>query len=118
VLSGARYKLVSNEVKAYLHGEYGHAPGEVNPALIKQVWGDVPPITGRYADSLAPAFEDTKKKLGAKAKSDEDVLTYIAFPQLAETYFEKRDNPAAAAAAEAAKAPAPTAARYSVRRAD
>ena len=31
VLAGERYKNVSKEVKSYLRGEYGKAPGEVNP---------------------------------------------------------------------------------------
>lgn len=116
VLAGERYKMVSNEVRAYLRGEYGRAPGEVNPDVIKKVLGDVKPSTERFADSLAPAFEATKKELGAKAKSDEDVLSYLVFPQLAEKYFAYRENPAAAEAAElAAKSKS---VRYSVRRAD
>ena len=119
VLSGERYKLVSNEVKAYLRGEYGHAPGEVNPEVIKKVLGDEKPSTGRYADILEPAFEKTKAQLGSKAHSDEDVLTYIAYPQLAEKYFEQRDNPAAATTAAEATAPKSAAAvKYSIRRAD
>ena len=63
--------------------------------------------------------EKTKAQLGSKAHSDEDVLTYIAYPQLAEKYFEQRDNPAAAAAAAEAAAPKSAAAvKYSIRRAD
>ena len=38
-------------------------------------------MKGRFADSLEPEFEKTKKELGDKAKSDEDVLSYIAFPR-------------------------------------
>jgi len=34
--------------------------------------------------------EDTRKKLGELAKCDEDVLSYIAFPNLAEKFFEDR----------------------------
>lgn len=117
VLAGERYKMVSNEVRAYLRGEYGRAPGTVNPEVIKKVLGDVQPSTARYADGLEPAFESTKKELGSRAKSDEDVLSYLVFPQLAEKYFEQRENPAAAAkpAAPAAKA---TAVHYTVRRVD
>ncbi len=40
VLAGERYKNVSNEVKAYLRGEYGRAPGEINRELQKKVVGD------------------------------------------------------------------------------
>ena len=104
VLTGERYKMVSNEVRGYLRGEYGRAPGEVNPEVIKKVLKDEKPSTERYADRLAPAFESTKRELGAKAKCDEDVLSYLVFPQLAEKYFEKRDQPAEDPAAIAAAA--------------
>lgn len=95
VLQGERYKSVSKEVKAYLKGEYGKAPGEVDRQLVKKVLGDEKPIEGRFADTLAPAFEETKKQLGGMAKSDEDVLSYIAFPQIAESFFKKREESAA-----------------------
>ena len=90
VLVGERYKNVSKEVKAYLRGEYGKAPGKVNEKLQKQVLGDEQPVTCRYADLLEPEFEKTKAKLGDIAKCDEDVLSYIAFPQVAEKFFEAR----------------------------
>jgi len=92
VLMGERYKSVSKEVKAYLKGEYGKAPGEVDKALIKKVLGDEKPIEGRFADTLKPAFEETKQQLKGVAKSDEDVLSYIAFPQIAEKFFEEREK--------------------------
>ena len=40
---------VSKEVKSYLMGEYGKAPGEVNEDVRKQILGDAKPIEGRYA---------------------------------------------------------------------
>lgn len=92
VLMGERYKSVTKEVKAYLRGEYGKAPGQINPELQKKVLGDEKPITGRYADLLEPEFEKTKAELGSLAKSDEDVLTYIAFPQIAEKFFREREE--------------------------
>ena len=92
VLAGERYKNVSKEVKAYLKGEYGRAPGEVNQDLVKKVLGDEKPITGRFADTLEPAFEKAKKEIGALARSDEDVLSYIAFPQIAEKFFKQREE--------------------------
>ena len=48
VLLGERYKSVSKEVKAYIKGEYGKAPGEIDPDLIKKVLGDEERITGRF----------------------------------------------------------------------
>ena len=92
VLVGERYKNISKEIKAYIRGEYGKAPGEINPELLKKVLGDEKPITCRFADTLEPAFEKAKAEIGDKAKSDEDVLSYIAFPTQAEAFFDKRDE--------------------------
>ena len=90
VLQGERYKKVSKEIKAYCRGEYGRTPAPINPEIQKQILGDEQPITGRYADTLAPIVEPTRQKLGDLAKSDEDVLSYIAFPNLAEKFLEER----------------------------
>ena len=90
VLDGERYKPVSKEIKAYCRGEYGETPAPINADIRKQILGDEQPLTGRYADSLAPIVEPTRQKLQGIAKSDEDVLSYIAFPNLAEKFFEER----------------------------
>ncbi|MBR3057684.1 MAG: pyruvate carboxylase subunit B [Clostridiales bacterium] len=92
VLLGERYKNISKEIKAYLRGEYGRAPGEVNQELIDRCWKPEELVKGRFADSLEPAFEKTKAELGKRARSDEDVLSYIAFPQVAEKYFDYREE--------------------------
>ncbi len=92
VLVGERYKNVSKEIKAYLRGEYGRAPGPVNQALQKKILGEEKPIACRFADTLEPAFEKAKAELGDKARSDEDVLSYIAFPQVAEKFFQDRQQ--------------------------
>ena len=90
VLAGERYKNVSKEIVAYCRGEYGKTPAPIDPEVMKKVLGDEKPLQGRYADTLEPMFEKTKAELGDTARNDEDVLSYIAFPQLAEKYFEKR----------------------------
>lgn len=94
VLVGERYKNISKEIKAYIKGEYGKAPSEINAELQKKVLGDDEPITCRFADTLEPGFEKGKSEIGKKAKSDEDVLSYIAFPQQAEAFFDKREEKA------------------------
>ena len=73
-------------------GEYGKAPGKDNEDDKKQILGDEKEIEGRYADTLEPAFETAKAEIGKKAKSDEDVLSYIAFPTQAENFFEYREK--------------------------
>jgi Pyruvate/oxaloacetate carboxyltransferase len=90
VLDGERYKNVSNEIRAYIRGEYGKAPGEIDAALAKKVLGDEKAITGRYAATLPPGLDKGKEEIGALARSDEDVLSYIAFPTIAERYFNWR----------------------------
>lgn len=93
VLSGERYKNVGEEIRAYCRGEYGKTPAPINEEVRNKILGDVKPVTGRYADSLpTDTFEKAKSALGSRAKSDEDVLSYIAFPQVAENFFEKREE--------------------------
>ena len=87
-----RYKNISKEIKAYVKGEYGRAPGEISEELKKMILGDEEPITCRYADLLEPVVETTRAALGDLAKSDEDVLSYIAFPTLAQAFFEAREE--------------------------
>ena len=90
VLDGERYKTVSKEIKAYCRGEYGITPAPIDPEIRAQILGEDKPIEGRYADTLKPVVEDTRKKLGDLAKTDEVVLSYIAFPNLAEKYLTER----------------------------
>ena len=90
VLDGQRYKSVSKEIKAYCRGEYGRTPAPIDPEIQKMILGDEQPLTVRYADTLEPVVDKTREKLGDLARSDEDVLSYIAFPNLAEKFFEER----------------------------
>ena len=90
VLDGQRYKSVSKEIKAYCRGEYGHTPAPIDPEIQKMILGDEQPLTVRYADTLEPVVDKTREKLGELARSVEVVLSYIAFPNLAEKFFEER----------------------------
>ena len=90
VLDGQRYKTVSKEIKAYCRGEYGITPAPIDPAIRENILAGENVVEGRYADTLAPVVEKTRQKLGDLAKCDEDVLSYIAFPNLAEKFFEDR----------------------------
>ena len=91
VLAGERYKNVGAELKAYCRGEYGRTPAPIDPEIQAKSLGDEKPLEGRYADTLPnDAFEKAQEKLGETARCEEDVLSYIAFPQVAENFFEKR----------------------------
>ena len=94
VLSGERYKMITKESKALLRGEYGRLPGTVNEEVRKKAIGDDKVITCRPADLLEPelkkyALEMKEKGIG---KSEEDVLSYALFPQVAEKFFAVRDK--------------------------
>ena len=90
VLDGERYKTVSKEIKAYCRGEYGTTPAPINAEIKAKILAGETEVEGRYADTLEPVVEATREKLGDLAKCDEDVLSYIAFPNLAEKFLEER----------------------------
>lgn len=90
VLAGKRYQNVGREIRAYCRGEYGRTPAPIDPEIRKIILGDEPPMAGRYADTLPPQLEEAKKKLGDLAESEEDVLSYLAFPEIAEKFLRQR----------------------------
>ena len=91
VLAGERYKNVGAEVKAYCRGEYGRTPAPIDEAVREKILAGEKPVEGRYADTLpTDTFEKAQEKLGATAKCEEDVLSYIAFPAVAEKFFDER----------------------------
>ena len=94
VLSGERYKMVPKESKALLRGEYGRLPAEVNEQVRKKAIGDDEVITCRPADLIEPELEKYKAEMQQKGigKSDEDVLSYALFPQVAEKFLKNRDS--------------------------
>ena len=69
------------------------SPGVIDAELIKKLLGDEKPITTRYADTLVPVFEKVKNDIKNMAKTDEDVISYILFPQIAEKFFKKKEEP-------------------------
>lgn len=92
VLSGERYKIFTKESKGILKGEYGKVPAPVNEEFRKKAIGDEPVITCRPADLLKPELEKYTQEAGTLARSEEDVLSYALFPQVAKTFFENRNK--------------------------
>ena len=90
VLQGERYKMVTKETKGVLRGEYGKLPVEPNAEIVKKIIGDEERITCRPADLIAPELDNYRKEIAEFAESDEDVLTYALFPQLAVPFFKRR----------------------------
>ncbi len=90
VLVGERYKVVIKEIKDYTKGLYGLSPVPISNEIRKKIIGDEEVFSGRPADLLEPEFLNLKKEIGNLAFSDEDVLTYAMFPQIAKEYLEKK----------------------------
>ncbi len=90
VLTGERYKMVLTEVKNYMRGLYGKPPGETSKELQKIVLKEDKPITGRPADLLEPQLEKAKKEVSEYIEQEEDVLSYIIFPNVALDFFKRR----------------------------
>ena len=99
VLMG-KYKSFTKESKGLLRGEYGRLPGKVNEEVRKMAIGEDEVITCRPADLLEPELEKYREETKGIAKSEEDVLSYALFPQVASKFFAERD----AVKAEAPKA--------------
>jgi methylmalonyl-CoA carboxyltransferase 5S subunit len=121
VLMG-RYKVMTGEFADLMLGYYGATIGPRDRQVIdlaaKQ--SGKSPINGRPADLLKPEWQELRTAAcGLKGSngSDEDVLTYAMFPQVAPKFFATRDqgpknlgkDPAAPTPAPAASAPAPAA---------
>jgi len=90
VLAGERYKMVSNETKAYMRGLYGLPPGEVDDAVRRKVIGDEALVTVRPADLLPPGLEEARREAAPLAESAQDVLSYALFPPQARKFLEER----------------------------
>ena len=90
VITGKRYAAIPTETTNYVRGLYGRPPGPISAEIRERCLGDQEPITCRPADLLAPGLDDARREIGGLARSDEDVVSYAMFPDLARTFLEKR----------------------------
>jgi len=90
VITGERYKSVTSEVKNYFLGQYGDTPAPVDKEIMKIAIGNQKPITCRPADKLKPELSNLRAKSEGYVKSDEDLLTYAMFPDIATIFLQER----------------------------
>lgn len=93
VLLGERYKQISKEVKNYIKGEYGIAPAPVSKELETKVLGEGgKPVDCRIEDAKRTGedFKAAKAALGDLARSEEDVMSYICYPDQTKKFLEAR----------------------------
>lgn len=89
IIQGERYKLISNETKNYVRGMYGRPPGEIDPKIKEKIIDDEEPISCRPAELLEDQFEKTLDEIKDFITKEEDVLSYILFPDVAEDFLKR-----------------------------
>ena len=92
VLTKSRYSIFTQESKMLLHGEYGRLPGHVNEEVRNKAIGDSKIVECRPADLIAPELEEMRRMAGEYAHSEEDLLSYIMFPHVAEEFLKRKYN--------------------------
>lgn len=104
VLTGERYKSITEETQGILRGEYGSAPAPFNTELQKRVLNGAEAITCRPADLLEEEMDKLTAELVSLADQDDfkledgerqidDVLTFALFNQTAIKFLKNRGNP-------------------------
>jgi oxaloacetate decarboxylase alpha subunit len=95
VMTGERYKMVPNEFKDMVRGKFGRTPVPVDRNFIINTLG-IPENEiiedCSIEDAKAETFAQFKDELISKGflnPTDEDVLSYALFPQVAEEFFKK-----------------------------
>ena len=91
VMTGERYKSITNEVKNYFLGQYGKPPAAVNDKVKQLAVGAGEVITCRPADLLTPEMAKLQAESERFAQSEEDVLTYAMFPDIGKTFLQERN---------------------------
>jgi methylmalonyl-CoA carboxyltransferase 5S subunit len=90
-----RYKVMTGEFADLMLGYYGSALAPRDPAVVELAHAHArkEPITCRPADLLKPEWDDLRAQaiaLDGCDGTDEDVLTYAMFPQVATKFFARR----------------------------
>ncbi|MGO5130664.1 pyruvate carboxylase subunit B [Mitsuokella jalaludinii] len=95
VMAGERYKMVPTEFKDLARGKFGRTPVPVDRDFLTKTLGIAPEDIIEdcsIEDAKAKTFADFKAELKEKGylnPSDEDVLSYALFPQVAEEFFQR-----------------------------
>ena len=94
VMSGERYKMVPKEFKDLARGKFGRTPVAIDRDFLTKTLGIAPEdiiedCSGEDAKAKTFAeFEAELKEKGFLNPSEEDVLSYALFPQVAEEFFQ------------------------------
>lgn len=90
VLTGERYKSITNEVKRYLQGGYGRPPAPVDLELRRKAIGQEAVIDVRPADLLKPELDMLRGQIVGFAETDTDVMIFAMFPEVGRAFLKER----------------------------
>jgi len=90
VLTGKRWNVVPQEMKDYIRGLYGRAPGPMDSAIVEKVLGKEQPLSPdvRPGSLVTTTYAEIEAEIGELAQSEEDVLMYALFPNEARNYLQ------------------------------
>ncbi len=91
VLSQKRYDNITNEVRWYCEGKYGKPPGEIDSKLKRKAIGARAVPDDLSALTKVKEMPKLKKASRLFAKSQEDLMSYALFPDVAKQFFEARE---------------------------
>ena len=89
VLTGKRWSVVPNEMKDYIRGYYGKAPGPMDQKIVDKVLAGAEQLGAdiRPGSLVTTTYAEVEAEIGDLAKSEEDVLMYALFPNEARQYL-------------------------------
>ncbi len=92
ILTGERYKVITNETKNYFQGLYGKPPGSLNSKIRQKALEGDKPALGRPADNLDPELDDAQQELVGRDVAEEDIVSYALLPSVALQFFDERER--------------------------
>ena len=89
VLTGKRWAVVPKEMKDYIKGYYGKAPGPMDPQIVAKALGKDKPLDPdiRPGSLITTTYAEVEEEIGDLAHTEEDVLMYALFPNEARNYL-------------------------------
>lgn len=97
VIMGERYKMVPREFKDLARGKFGHTPKPIDKEFLAKIGIKDSEIVTDCAveDAKENTVAQFREELAAKGyanASEEDVLSYALFPQVAEEFFHAQNR--------------------------
>jgi len=91
VLTAKRWSVVPQEMKDYVRGLYGKAPGPMDADIVAKVLGESEPLPAdvRPGSLVKTTYDEVAAEIGDLAKNEEEVLMYALFHNEARAYLEK-----------------------------